>query len=132
MGGSQEGWEAAHICASAAEKIYSGFERVLARIVREDDASRHDRGGGWHRQLLQEVATPIPGGRPAIVSETCLARLDRLRAFRHRERNTYGFDLDLGIVLERSAEAVEAFDIFRAEVMTFLDRDMLSDAPDRA
>ena len=128
---SQEGWEAAHICASAAEKIYTGFERVLVRIVRDDDGARHDRAAGWHRQLLQDVATAIPGGRPAVVSEACLARLDRLRAFRHRERNTYGFDLDLGIVLERSAEAVAAFDPFQAEITRFLDRDRRSEAPDR-
>jgi len=121
-----------HIGASAAERIDTGFERVPARIVRADTTSRHDPGAGRHRTLLRAVAKPIPGGRPAIVSETCLARLDRLRAFRHRERNAHGFDLDLGIVTERRAEAGESFDILRVEVMVVLDRDRPSDAPNRA
>lgn len=46
--------------------------------------------------------------------------LDRLRAFRHRERNTYGINLDFGIVVERAREAVEGFGIFRDEVRKFL------------
>lgn len=35
--GSQGEWEAILVCASAAEKIYTGCERVMARLASEVD-----------------------------------------------------------------------------------------------
>lgn len=48
--------------------------------------------------------------------------LDKLRAFRHRERNTYGINLDFGIVVERGREAVAGFAMFSREVRAFFGR----------
>ncbi len=120
VSGSQQAWEAGHICASATEKIYTGLERIMARIATEIDQAPVGHAAGWHRTLLQRIANPFPERRDAVISRECYERLDRLRAFRHRERNTYGLDLDLGIVLDRSAEAIAAFAAFRGEVGSFL------------
>jgi hypothetical protein len=119
--GGQAAWEAVHVCASATEKRYTGCERVMARIANEFDRAPVARSDGWHAALLRRMAHPFPGVRDAIITARCHHLLDRLRAFRHRERNTYGINLDLDIVLERSREAVETFAIFRAEVMSRLD-----------
>ena len=108
--------------------MLTGFERVMTRIVGEIDAAPIVRADRWHRSLLQQVAQPMPGRRAAVISKACL---DRLRAFRHRERNTYGPDLDFDIILDRSAEAVAAFDVFRGEVRAFFDREAVSDDPER-
>jgi len=43
-------------------------------------------------------------------------------AFRHRERNTYGTNLDFDIVIERSREAINAFEMFHQEVRSFFTR----------
>lgn len=48
--------------------------------------------------------------------------MDRMRSFRHRERNSYGGQLDFDIVLERAKESLTAFGLFRAEVEGFLER----------
>jgi hypothetical protein len=120
--GSQEAWEATQICASATEKIYSGCERVMARMAKLHAAGPFARLEGWHIALLQHMASPLPGVRDAVITPTCFELLDKLRAFRHRERNSYGFDLDFGIVFERGHEAVAAFRLFRQEIEDFLSR----------
>lgn len=115
----QSAWELVHILASATEKIYTGCERVMSRIAQEVDGSRIGHGDGWHNALLRRVANPFPGVREAIVSQECYAQLDRLRAFRHRERNTYGLNLDLDVVLQRAREAIAAVHLFHQEVRAF-------------
>ena len=93
---------------------------VLTRLAALVDLSPIDHTDGWHAALLRRMAHPFPGVREAIVSADCLRRLDRLRAFRHRERNSYGTGPDVGIVIGRGHEAVETFAVFRAEVLEFL------------
>ncbi|GJE58355.1 ribonuclease toxin HepT-like protein [Methylobacterium trifolii] len=127
--GSHEAWEAVHICASAAEKIYTGFERVMASIAANVDAAPIPHLDGWHRSLLRRMANDVPGIRAPVISSDCYQRLDRPRAFRHRERNTYGLGLDFDIVLERCEEIVGAFDLFRREVRSFLARPAAVDPP---
>ncbi len=118
----QDKWEATVICASAAEKIYTGCERVMARLATEVDGTQVAHADGWHMALLRRMARPFPGVRGPIISGECYSVLDRLRAFRHRERNTYGINLDFGIVVERAAEAVAGFELFRAQVRAFFER----------
>ena len=119
----QERWEATHVCASAAEKIYTGCERVMARLAAEVDGSAMVHSDGWHSALLRRIANPFPGVRRPIISKECYQVLDKLRSFRHRERNTYGINLDFVIVAERGRQAVAGFAMFREEVRTFLRHD---------
>jgi hypothetical protein len=124
----QEKWEATHVCASAAEKIYTGCERVMARLATEVDHSPVAHSDGWHAALLRRMANPFPLVRDAIISKDCYAVLDKLRAFRHRKRNTYGIHLDFDIVVERGHEAMTGFALFREEVRAFLSRGNDDDA----
>jgi hypothetical protein len=78
------------------------------------------------------MAHPFPDVRKAVISDDCYRRLDRLRAFRHRERNAYGTHLDFDIVVERSLEAVTAFDIFRRDVRLFFAVRQTDDRNDQA
>jgi hypothetical protein len=127
---SQEAWEAAHVCASATEKVYTGCERVMARLASEVDGAPVTHAEGWHSALLRRMANPFPGVREPVLSAECQHALDRLRAFRHRARNTYGANLDLDIVLERAEEAVVAFGGFRDEVRAFPARHFASGGSD--
>jgi hypothetical protein len=105
--------------ASGVEKVYSGCERVMQMIAGEIDHSKVDHVEGWHMSLLKRMAHPYPGVRDAVISTECYKALDQLRAFRHRQRNSYGLTLDRAIVLERAAQAREAFEMFRSEVAAF-------------
>ena len=57
-----------------------------------------------------------------VISKQCFALVDKLRSFRHRERNTYGFNLDFPISVERAREAVESFALFRTKIRAFFKR----------
>jgi hypothetical protein len=115
----QEAWELAHVLASATEKIYTGCERVMSHIAWEVDGVRIGHSEEWHAALLRRMANPFPEVREAIISAECYTQLDRLRAFRHRERNTYGLNLDLDVVVQRANEAIVAVHKFHQEARTF-------------
>lgn len=118
----QDRWEASVICASAAEKIYTGCERVMARIATEVDGVPIAHAEGWHMAVLRRMANPYLEVRGPIISAECYLVMDKLRAFRHRERNTYGMNLDFEIVVNRATEAVAGFERFRDEVRAFFGR----------
>ena len=119
---TQDEWEATLVCASAVAKIFSGCERVMARLAAEIDRTPVVHADGWHAALLRRMANPFLDARGPIISKSCHEVLDRLRAFRHRERNTYGINLDFQIVVQRGHEAVAGFSMFRTEVDAFLHR----------
>jgi hypothetical protein len=116
----QDRWEATHVCASATEKIYTGCERIMAKLASDIDGSPVSHADGWHIALLRRIANPYSGLRPAIISTETHAIFNTLRSFRHRERNSYGADLDFDIVVERSREALSGLSMFRDEVLAFL------------
>ena len=94
-----ERWMMVNAIASGIEKVYSGVERALTRVVRSVDRHVPD-GPEWHADLLRRLSVDIPGRRPAVISEEPRRRLDGLRAFRHRERNTYVHELAPARILE--------------------------------
>jgi hypothetical protein len=116
----QDRWEATHVCASATEKIYTGCERIMAKLASDIDGAPVSHSDGWHTALLRRMANPYPDLRAAIISTETYALFNTLRSFRHRERNSYGADLDFKILVERSREALSGFSMFRGEVMAFL------------
>lgn len=93
-----ERWVYVNAVASGIEKVYSGIEKALVRIAREIDGHVPD-GPDWHMTLLRRLSRPVPDGRPRVLSSETTRQLDRLRAFRHRERNSYVGDLQPDLVL---------------------------------
>jgi hypothetical protein len=87
--GSQEEWEASTACSSAIEKIYTGCERIMTVLETGDDGRKVVRECNWHRALLDRMKQPRDGA-PPVITEGTFDRLDRMPAFRHRERNSYG------------------------------------------
>ncbi len=83
--------------------FYSGLERLFELVARHVDDIRPS-GKTWHRDLLQRMASDIPGVRPAVISESCCLTLDELRRFRHLVRNVYAMNL----VPEKMAGLVSA------------------------
>jgi hypothetical protein len=91
----------------------------MARIASEVDQAPVMHADSWHRALLRRMANPFPEVRPAVISPACYDVMDALRAFRHRERSTYGIKLDLEIVLARARQATGGFHMVRSEVRAF-------------
>jgi hypothetical protein len=118
--GSQREWEATTLCASATAKIYTGCERVMTRIATEVDGVKIPKSENWHRALLDRMRQDFPG-RVAVITEVTYRQLDKMRAFRHRQRNIYGFDLDTAVVIERAREVITAYDSLVADIRNLLD-----------
>ena len=83
--------------ASAIEKSYSGMERIL-KIVAENIDDYVPRGEAWHKSLIDQMAADLDS-RPHVIEPVTAQGLHVLRAFRHRERNSYSLDLDRTRVL---------------------------------
>jgi hypothetical protein len=73
--------------------FYAGVERLLAIIAEAVDGAK-PAGAEWHQALLSQMASEIPGVRPAVVSPELKVGLDRFRGFRHVVRNVYTYNLD--------------------------------------
>jgi hypothetical protein len=93
-----ERWTYVVALASGVARVYSGLERVLTMIAHElDHHVPQDRD--WHSLLLRRMTMEIPDRRPAVISNDTYRRLNELRAFRYRVRNSYGGGLDPTLVV---------------------------------
>jgi hypothetical protein len=75
------------------QSYYTGLEKLLLMVVRRLGEAV-PTGEGSHKQLLNQMARPVEGLRPAIIPEGTLSNLDELRRFRHLIRNVYVSDLE--------------------------------------
>ena len=71
---------------------YNGCENIFRVIVRffENDLGPQT----WHKDLLKRMKIDVPGFRPKVIDEELYTLLDDLRAFRHKFRHSYSFELD--------------------------------------
>jgi hypothetical protein len=100
------GWLTVQGLASAVEKIYGGCERAMIVVTKSVDGQAIEAGEGWHRSLILRMANPCGASRPAALSAQTVAELDKLRSFRHRERNSYGSALKGERVIEIAAGTI--------------------------
>lgn len=73
--------------------FYSGLERVFEKIASSLDGTV-PAAANWHQELLNQMATEIPGIRPAVLSSETREMLDEYRGFRHVVRNVYTYHLN--------------------------------------
>lgn len=97
-----ERWLYVSALGSGIEKVYGGIEKALVRIARSIDGDVPE-GADWHITLLRRMSRPGPTGRPSVLAPETRRQLDQLRAFRHRERNSYADDLRADLVLGMAA-----------------------------
>lgn len=97
--------------AALLDTAYTGIEKALSRAISAFEGV--PTGPAWHRELLEQASLVVEGVRPAVISVETVGRLEDLRAFRHRFRNLYLFELDaeaLLAVAEACPSVVEAFE----------------------
>lgn len=78
--------------AFGLQSFYSGIERALELVAEELDGGTLG-GESWHAELLRQMATDVPGIRPAVLQRTGADWLDEYRKFRHWARNIYATNL---------------------------------------
>ncbi len=72
--------------------FYNGCENIFRSIARFFENDLGD--DSWHRDLLKRMTLEVPGFRPRVIDETLYRLLDDFRAFRHKFRHSYSFELD--------------------------------------
>jgi hypothetical protein len=117
------------LAAVALHGYYSALESVCERSARLLDGSV-PHGAAWHRDLLSQAMTEVPGLRPAIVPRALTADLLSLLEFRHFFRHAYGVELsatklrenlDRLVAIERAVdESLDGFDAFLRQAMVAL------------
>ena len=72
--------------------FYNGCENIFKSIARffENDLGPQS----WHKDLLKRMNLEIPGIRPKLIDDELFRLFDDFRAFRHKFRHLYSFELD--------------------------------------
>ena len=72
--------------------FYNGCENIFRSIAGffENDLGPQT----WHKDLLKRMKIEISGFRPKVIDEELYTVLDEFRAFRHKFRHSYSFELD--------------------------------------
>lgn len=73
-------------------------------------------GADWHVTLLRRMSRPGPSGRPSVLAPDTRRQLDQLRAFRHRECNSYAEDLRADLVMGIAADINATLDSVAADI----------------
>ncbi len=107
------------VLGSVMHDFYNCCERVFRRIGAAMNGTAH-RGEAWHKELLFRMTVPVPGIRPAVISEDLAAELDEFLSFRHLFRNIYGFELKGGRVTRLGGRLDGVSRRFEREIETFL------------
>lgn len=100
--------------------FYTGLERIFRQIAVEIDGSVPS-GADWHRALMKQMTTEIPGLRPAVLSSTTAQDLDEFLRFRHVVRTIYAFNLDPERVERLVSRLSPVFTTDRVELLRFAD-----------
>jgi len=100
--------------------FYTGIERILEGIAETSDEYQ-PTGKSWHRELLLQLASEIPGIRPPVLSDSLLEALDQYRGFRHVVRNIYTFRLEARQILPLIEQLSTTYKNCQIELLQFAD-----------
>ena len=114
------GPDAVELAALAAmlHSFYNGVENLLKRIAVEN-GEELPRGDTWHRQLLEQMASPNDA-RPGVIAPQLRDRLNTYLAFRHVFRHSYTFDLRWDKMQELVLHCDETLELLQQSLERFL------------
>jgi len=106
--------------ASMLHEFYNGVERIFERIAVELGEGL-PRGVHWHIDLLNQMAEPQEGKRPAVIDEPLRAWLKEYLDFRHFFRHAYGYTLQWSKMRWKVENMSETLDILREQLQAFFE-----------
>ncbi|ASC71094.1 hypothetical protein XM38_020440 [Halomicronema hongdechloris C2206] len=99
--------------------LYGAIEELFKVIATYFENQITD-AGQRHSRLLQRMSQPVPGVRPAIISEESYLLLNSLRAFRHCFRHAYGVPIDHNQLLSNLEKAYALDAKLSTDIQIFL------------
>lgn len=112
--------------AQIVQSIYTAAESLLLKVATSIDGGAPPKDENWHAALLSRMSRAFPTRRPAVLSATSLAAMNRLRAFRHVVRNNYAHELDHERLLDNVNVAIALLPSLAADIDA-LQRHMTAD-----
>jgi len=100
--------------------FYNGCENIFRSIARffENDLGPST----WHKDLLKRMKMEISGYRPRVIDDELYRLLDDFRAFRHKFRHTYGFELDWEKEQIVARKLLRTKELLEKQIRAFLDQ----------
>jgi hypothetical protein len=83
-----------YVFSIKAQQLFTAVEDLLKATAKSFENNLDDTSK-YHIELLRRMATEINGIRPAVLSDSSLKVLDKLRSFRHFIRHAYDYELDV-------------------------------------
>lgn len=101
--------------------LYCAFEDLFKIIAKafENNIMEEER---YHIEILKRMTIDIEGVRPALISNEAFLLLDNLRAFRHRIRHAYVYDLDADKVRLVLKDALALRNLYKKDMKKFIDK----------
>ncbi|MFO7682145.1 MAG: hypothetical protein R6X34_19050 [Chloroflexota bacterium] len=99
--------------------FYAGVERTFEDIA-QTLSETLPPGANWHQNLLLQMASEIPGKRPAVIRLNSRYCLDEYRQFRHVVRNVYTFRFRSSAVQELVEDLRGCFDAVSTDLTNFI------------
>ena len=104
--------------AGSLHAIYTECENILERVVRTVDGDI-PLGKDYHSLFLRRAITTIDAIRPEILSIETYAKLDELRAYRHKFRNIYLYLIAPARIIDLAQEGIALVDQFHNDIDVF-------------
>lgn len=98
--------------------FYTGAERIFEAIARDVDRNV-SAGPEWHKTLLAQMTTEIPGVRSPVISQSTFSCMNSLRGFRHVVRSHYGHKLKTEPVLKLADEVFSCYEALEQDLQSF-------------
>lgn len=98
--------------------LYNAVEDLLKLIATHFENHIVD-AERWHSALLRRMAQPIPGVRPAFLTQESATVLDALRGFRHFFRHAYVATIEYDQLVINFNKAQQVNDLLRENVNQF-------------
>lgn len=86
-------YENRYVFSLKTQQLFTALEDLFKQIANVFENEIEDLST-YHKALLKRMNIEITGIRPAVISDSSLLLLDRLRAFRHFIRHAYDYELD--------------------------------------
>ncbi len=76
-------------------------------------------GKDYHAVLLRRASIPIDAVRPQIITAETFAKLDELRAYRHKFKDIYLYLITPARIIELAHEVISVIEQFSQDITNF-------------
>jgi hypothetical protein len=98
--------------------FYAGIERLLEFTAYQLEGGP-PQGPSWHKDLLRQMSTALPGVRPPILSSSTVTALDEFRRFRHVVHHVYAEFLEAELIGKLVGQLTAVWPQTSTELLTF-------------